>query len=481
MSKKLNVLLIRAKPTFMDMILGIPIGLAYIAPIARRNGHHVDIIDLALEEDADQALFDKLEECEWDVAGFSCMTAEFEGSETAARKLKQRRPELVTIFGGQHPTIVTEEVVSQDYCDFVCMAEGEDTFEEFLEMLALPEEQRDWSRVAGLAYKDREGKPVRNGPRTFVSDPDDIPLPAYDLLDLDAYATAESARYTPKYKRAIQVFTSRGCPWHCSYCHDLFGKKFRARSPEHVLDEMRLLYNQYGIREFMIEDDIFNFDMDRAKRICDMIVEDGMKIAIQFGNGVRLERLDEELVRKLAAAGTHYMAIAVESASPRIQNISRKYLKHYLLRDVLSWTRKYGIRTMGFFMIGFPTETVEEIKMTIRFACSSNFDEALFSLVIPYAGTELSRQVAAMGMQDHDRQIDHLREVPMIRSDEFDFRTLKKWQRRAYLLFFLSRMRFLRMLPKLFSVRSGMKYLKAIERNFLPQFLQRESAGSRIN
>ncbi|HSR66670.1 MAG TPA: radical SAM protein [Acidobacteriota bacterium] len=481
MSKELNVLLIRAKPTFMDMILGIPIGLAYIAPIARRNGHYVEIIDLALEGDADQALFDKLEERRWHVAGFSCMTAEFEGSEKAARKLKERRPEIVTIFGGQHPTIVTEEVVAQGYCDFVCMAEGEDTFEEFLTMLTLPQGRRDWSRVAGLAYKDEQGRPVRNQPRTFVSDPDDIPLPAYDLLDLDAYATAESARYTPKYKRAIQVFTSRGCPWHCSYCHDLFGKKFRARSPEHVLSEMRLLYNEYDIREFMIEDDIFNFDMDRAKRICDMIVEEGMKIAIQFGNGVRLERLDEELIQKLAAAGTHYMAIAVESASPRIQSVSRKYLKHYLLPDVLSWCRKYGIRTMGFFMIGFPTETVEEIKMTIRFACRSDFDEALFSLVIPYAGTELSRQVERMGMQDHNRKIDHLREVPMIRSDEFDFQGLKRWQRRAYLLFFLSRMRFLRMLPKLFSVRSGMKYLKAIERNFLPQFLQRESAGSRIN
>jgi radical SAM superfamily enzyme YgiQ (UPF0313 family) len=305
-------------------------------------------------------------------------------------------------------------------------------------------------------------------------------LPAYELLDLDAYATAESARYTPKYKRAIQIFTSRGCPWHCTYCHDLFGKKFRARSPEHVLAEMRLLYKEYRIQEFMIEDDIFNFDMDRAKRICDMIVEEGMQVALQFGNGVRLERLDEELIQKLSAAGTHYMAIAVESASPRVQSISKKYLKHYLLKDVLSWTRKHGIRTMGFFMIGFPTETIEEMNMTIRYACKTDFDEALFSIVIPYAGTELSRQIDRLGMAEHNRQMDHLHEVARIRSDEFDFQTLRRMQRKAYAMFFLSRFRFIRMLPRLFNVRSGMKYLKALERNFLPEFLQRATV-SRTN
>src|SRR5690606_15058854 len=142
------------------------------------------------------------------------------------------------------------------------------------------------------------------------------------------------------------------------YCHDLFGKKFRPRSPAHVLEEITLLYEQYRIQEFMIEDDIFNFDMDRAKDICDRIVASGMEISLQFGNGVRLERLDEELIQKMAAAGTHHMCIAIESASPRVQKLSRKYLKLYMVKDVVSWARKHGIETLGFFMIGFPTETI---------------------------------------------------------------------------------------------------------------------------
>ena len=469
----MDILLIRGKPTFMDFILGIPIGLAYIAPVAQRRGHHVEILDLALERDPSCLLEQRLGERRWDLAGFTCMTAEWEGAAEAARAVKRFDPSIPTLFGGQHPTIELDEVLSEPFVDMVCSGEGEATFGDVIDRLA---DGGDLSAIAGLAYKDSGGQPHRNAPRPPIEDVDSIPLPAYELLDLDRYAVAESARHTPKYKRAVQIFTSRGCPWHCTYCHDLFGKKFHARSPEHVLSEMRLLYDRYHIQEFMIEDDIFNFDMDRAKRICDLIVDSGMKVAMQFGNGVRLERLDEELIEKLARAGTHHLCIAIESASPRIQKLTRKYLKLHQVKDVVRWCRKNGIETLGFFMMGFPSETIEEMNMTIRFACDTELDEALFSIVIPYPGTELSHQIIQQRLYD---QTDHLNRVHRIRTEEFDFRTLKRMQRKAYTMFFLTRLRFIRMLPKLFALRSSLKYVRAIERNLLPSFLQRQS--SRVN
>ena len=237
-----------------------------------------------------------------------------------------------------------------------------------------------------------------------------------------------------------------------------------------------MLYEDYRIQEFMIEDDIFNFDMDRAKRICDLIVESGMEVALQFGNGVRLERLDQELIQKLAAAGTHHMCIAIESASPRIQKVMRKNLKLHQVKDVIRWSKENGIETLGFFMIGFPTESIEEIKMTIRFACETELDEALFSIVVPYAGTEMSRQIIDEGLF---QVTDQGSLVPQVKSSEFDIRTLKKLQRTAYIKFFLARFRFLKMMPKLFRLRSSLKYLRAIERNLLPEALRRET--SRIN
>ncbi|MGH9338198.1 MAG: B12-binding domain-containing radical SAM protein [Acidobacteriota bacterium] len=462
----MNILLMRGKPTFMDMIVGIPIGLVYIAPIAEKKGHHVEVLDLALERDADPVLYAKLKERKWDLVGLGCMTAEFEGAEIAARKVKEYDPAIKVVFGGQHPTIVTDEVIANDYCDFICVGEGEETFGHLLDALGSAE---DLSQVQGLVYKDATGALRKNLPRPPINDVDSIPFPAYHLLDMDRYAVAESARFTPKYQRAIQIFTSRGCPWHCTYCHDLFGKSFRPRSPEHVLAEMKKLYYEYNIQEFMIEDDIFNFDMKRAKKICDLIVEDGMKVALQFGNGVRLERLDEELLEKLAAAGTHHMAIAIESASPRIQRLTKKRLKLHMVKDIVKISRRCGINTLGFFMIGFPSETIEEINMTIRFACDTDLDEALFSIVIPYAGTELGRQILSQGLYDPAELTDQLHEVAKIKTDEFDFRILKSLQRKAYILFFLSRFRFIRILPKLMSFRSSKRYLRAIERNFFPE------------
>ncbi len=469
----MNILLIRGKPTFMDMVVGIPIGLVYIAPIAEKKGHYVEVIDLALEQDPEPILEQKLKERNWDLAGLSCMTAEFEGAEAAARQVKAFDPDIKIIFGGQHPSIVPDEVIATDFCDFVCVGEGEETFGQFLDSYAAGD---DLSQVNGLVYKTAEEGSKKCLPRALVDDVDEIPFPAYHLLDLDRYVEAESARYPPKYSRAIQIFTSRGCPWHCTYCHVLFGKQFRPRSPENVLAEMKMLYEEYQIREFMIEDDIFNFDLDRAKKICDLIVEEGLEVGLQFGNGVRLERFDEELMQKLAAAGTHHMAIAIESASPRLQSKMKKYLKLHMVRDVVNWAKKYDIVTTGFFMIGFPSETIEEMNMTIRFACETNFDEALFSIVIPYAGTEMNRQVVDSGQYD---PADPLHDVIRITTEDFSFKQLRQVQRKAYLMFFLTRFRFIKMLPKLFSLRSSRKYLKAIERNFLPESMLGDA--SRVN
>ena len=472
-SRKLNILLVRGKPTFMDMIVGIPIGLVYVAPIAEVRGHHVDILDLALESEPVPVLADKLEERDWDVVGLSCMTAEFEGAEIVARQVREFNPGIRIIFGGQHPTMVMEEVLAQPYCDFLCMGEGEETFGHFLDVFS---SDGDMTEVLGLGWKDKAGETRKNAPRPAIEDVDSIPFPSYHLLDLDRYVEAESARFTAKYARSIQIFSSRGCPWHCTYCHDLFGKTFRPRSPENLLAEIKMLYEKYNIQEFMVEDDIFNFDMDRAKKICDLIVEEGLEIGLQFGNGVRLERLDEELMQKLAAAGTHHLCIAIESASPRIQSLTKKYLKLHMVNDVVSWAKKYKIHVLGFFMIGFPTETVEEMNMTIRFACQTDLDEALFSIVIPYAGTELSKQVVERGLYNSSANPDLLHEVLRIETPDFDFKTLKRLQRKGYTMFFLTRFRFVKMLPKLLDVRSSKRYIKAIERHFFPEFMSGEAS-----
>lgn len=472
-----RILLVRPKPDFMDMVLGIPIGLGMIAGMAERGGHKVDILDLVLEpspEAAIEKLLDVLSTTQYDLVGLTCMTVEYRSATEVAKLVRQKQPSCLIVFGGQHPTIQPEEVASEKFCDVVVVGEGEETFAELLQTLG---NGADLYSVAGLVFKNGN-KIIKTLGRPAIKTLDELPWPAYNLLEIERYFELESARYTPKHPRAMQVFTSRGCPWRCTYCHDLFGKTFRARSAQDVFDEMKHLHDRYGIREYMIEDDIFNLDMNRAKKICELIIDSGLKIHMQFGNGLRAERFDEELVQKLARAGTHHIAIAIESASPRIQKLIKKNLKLDRTNQAVGWMRKYGINSLGFFMIGFPFETVEEIEQTIRYARQTDLDEALFSIVVPYAGTELNRQVYDLGLFDPDEASMGGEGITLIRSKEFDFKTLKKLQRKAYFTFFLSRYRFLRMIPRLVNPNSTKKYLKAIERNFLSYG---GGATSRIN
>lgn len=475
MSRALNILLIRPASTYADVVAGIPIGLAILGAVAEGLGHRVRILDVGLERDAGESLARALAESAFDVAGIGCMSVEFLGGLETAREIRRLSPSTHILFGGQHPTIMPEQVMKMDCVDSICIGEGENVWSEFLGRMA---SGGGLEGIAGLWFR-RGDEVVRNLPRNDYVDVDAVPMPAYHLLEVERYFDIDFVRFPTVDRRAIQIFTSRGCPYRCIYCHDLFGKKFRGRSPDLVFEEIRFLHDTYGIREFMVEDDIFNMDLNRAKRICDLIVASRLRLGLQFGNGVRLERFDEELMRKLAEAGTHHMAIAIESANGRIQKLIKKNLKLDRLNDVLGWARKYNIETLGFFMIGFPGETVAEINQTIRYACDSHFDEALFSIATPYAGTELNDMVRATGSFEGGNDIhDELEGVVRTRSEEWDQARLRRLQRKAYFLFFLTRFRFVKILRKMRSPRMFRRYWAAFARNFVPFF---ETQRSRIN
>ena len=475
MRRQLKILLVRPKSTYSDVVAGIPIGLALLAAVAERKGHQARILDLGLEPDAALSVRRTFESAAFDIAGIGCMSVEFLGGLETARLIRVLSPGTHIIFGGQHPTIMPDRVMQSDCVDSICIGEGEDTWEDFVDRMAARE---SLDGVEGLWFR-RDGQIARNLPRNTYVDVDAVPMPAYHLLDVERYFDIDFVRFPTVDRRAIQIFTSRGCPYRCIYCHDLFGKRFRGRKPELVWEEVRMLHETYGIREFMVEDDIFNMDLARAKRICDLVIESGLKLGFQFGNGVRLERFDEELMRKLAAAGTHHMAVAIESANDRIQRLIKKNLKLDRLNQVLDWAHRYDIETLGFFMIGFPGESVAEINQTIRFACDSKFDEALFSIATPYAGTELNDLVRATGSYEDESDIhDEWEGVVRVKTDEWDHHKLKWLQRKAYCMFFLTRLRFLKILLKMKSPKLFRRYWAAFTRNFTPFF---GAQKSRIN
>ena len=216
----------------------------------------------------------------------------------------------------------------------------------------------------------------------------------------------------------------------------------------------------------MMVDDIFNFDLERAKEICRQIVDRRLNISMQFPNGVRGDRFDEELVALMKEAGTHYMAIAIETVSEKYQRLIRKNLKIEPSLKTIEWARKHKIEVCGFFMIGFPGESRDEVNRTVEFAVNAPLDTIFISLVSPFKGTVLRNDMVEgrFGVMDADglNALDQL--FPTVHSESLPVDELKTIQRNAYFRFYSRPRSILNLGKKLTNRRNANKIVRAIVR-----------------
>jgi radical SAM superfamily enzyme YgiQ (UPF0313 family) len=200
---------------------------------------------------------------------------------------------------------------------------------------------------------------------------------------------------TPPY---VPIITSRGCPYKCSFCHNIFGKVFRARSPENVIEEMKILYKKFGVREFHIIDDIFNFDGKRMEKICNMIIRSKMDISLAFPNALRGDLLNKKQIKLLKQAGCYSITMSVESVSPRIQKLMRKKLNIQKVVDNVCYASSLGMITSGFGIIGYPGETIEEMTETVDWLKKSIFDFPRISIASPFPDTLMGEHAKNIGL-----------------------------------------------------------------------------------
>jgi len=347
--------------------------------------HEIEILDLRLYRRRHRALQRKLVEWEPDIVGFSTLTFEAEEMHQAAGTVKQWNRRCPVIVGGPHGTIFYSEILDDRNIDYVVVGEGEISLVELVDFLA---ERVTPPHLPGVAFS-RDGEVTFPGHRQQIADPDTIPFPAWDLIDIDLYRRNPDFNGGLGSGRYMGLFTSRACPYQCVYCHSIFGKGFRARSPESVLEEMGILASHYGIKEFQIFDDCFNLDRKRTLSIAGGIVNRGYRVQLSFPNALRADLLDKEVLSALKQAGAYVFTAAVETASPRLQKLIRKNLDLEKTREVITLADRMGYLVKGFFMIGFPTETREEMRATIRFAMESPLFFAIFFTVVPFPKTEL--------------------------------------------------------------------------------------------
>jgi len=372
-----------------SLLLSPPLGLAYLIGMLERDRPGRDrfqVLDLRLSTLSFSEEIERLDGFKPEVVAVSSYAREIPAAVQFLSLLKERDPDFVTVLGGPHVSSVREEALRSDAFDFAVQGEGEYPF---LSFLTYQEGNGRMEDVENLLFRGQGGI-VANPVRAYLEDLDALPFPRWSAVNLDAYAGANEL--TGRGAHA-PLLTSRGCPFHCAYCCHTMGTRFRAHSPERVVDEMETLVRAQTTRTFEVIDENFGFDPDRAERICDRILEKGLEVRLIFPNGLRLDRLTERLVDKLKRAGTVHIAAPFDSGSPRMQKALGRNLDLARAEAMTRTIIRKRIFTVGYFMVGFPGETAADFHETVQLASRIPFHFIRFFRAVVFPGTPLAREV----------------------------------------------------------------------------------------
>jgi len=395
----MRILFIR--PNSQIIATPVPLGIGYVASylLSKRPCDHVKVIDARNLRLSHQKLVRSAKDFNPDIIGISAINFEADQVQQLSCILKKEMPNTVIVLGGPYASANRGAILERNPAiDYLVICEGEETFFELVQTI---EQNQSPAQVAGIFFR-QNGEIRFTGERAMIKDLDAIPF-QWELVNPENYfrRTGRNSENIVKYsQRSLSIITSRGCPYGCIFCHNIFGKKFRARSSEKVVSEIAFLKEKYGIRELEMVDDSFNQDLDRAKEICRGIIKRNLGLHISLPNGIRGDIVDEEFLDLLKEAGFYRIAFAVESASPKIQKLIRKKIDLDKVKWAIAEVTKRGMIATGYFIMGFPEETEQDIEMTIRYAKESKLSVASFFYLNPFPGTEVARMAEEKNLRD---------------------------------------------------------------------------------
>jgi anaerobic magnesium-protoporphyrin IX monomethyl ester cyclase len=359
-----------------------PLGMQMLAAVLEKSGCEVRLLDAnALRRKMTTPDIVRIAaEQRPDAIGITLLTPLAKEAYRLASALRATGAKLLA--GGPHATLLPEEPLAHGF-DAAVVGEGEPTIVEAVRALR---GEIPMDSVQGLVYRAPDGAVRHNPPRPPVADLDALPPPARHLVD--------PADFGPPDNPGLHntIFTSRGCPARCAYCAGgLFGKKFRFRSADGVVDEMLDLHRRYRTRHFCFVDDAMSMDRPRMRQICNRLIEE--RLGLTWNMMTRVDAVDEEMLRMAAAAGCVRIDYGVESGHPETLKKIHKPHTADMVRRVVPLTARCGIQPVAFFILGFPWENAAAIDVTRQLmediAPHVIFEPAIASILIPFPGTEI--------------------------------------------------------------------------------------------
>ena len=436
----------------LDTMVCPPMGIASLAAYIRdmvevklldcvaEDYRHKESISPEVERAglSDDDIIARIRDWKPDLVGLSCIFSnQIACVRDLSRRIKQEiSPDILVVTGGTHPSFLPEQTLAQTDVDIVVLGEGELGLHDIIQACNRGETLDD---IDGIAYRDKNGIVVH--PRTtWIEDLDSLPFPARDLLPLEKYFAAKTPMaYHWRNVRNVPIISSRGCPHRCAFCSSWrhWGQRFRKRSADNVIAEIRHLKEDHHIGELKWQDDNLTIDRQRAREIFSKMIDRGLAMPWNTPNGIALWTLDEELMRLMKKSGCYEISLAVESGDPvSFQRYVGKPFSLDKAREVARLARKLGITTVGYFIIGFPGETLAQIRRSMDFALDLGIDYLSPFIYIPIPGSRLWEECLADGLisEQYDYEKSNNFFERNFNSELFDIEELYRIQAKSYMI-----------------------------------------------
>lgn len=440
-----------------------PLGLCYLAAYLEKSGFEVSLVDAEAGRLGNDLSLKKILEFKPDAVGITSTTVAFRGARDLAYAIKASAPHVPVIIGGSHVTANPLKALSFECFDYGVMREGEVTLVELMKAL---ERSSPVESIEGIVY--RKGGEVIVGPaRPYIKDLDGLPFPARHLLaDIGKYLPpVGSYSMTP----VISMITSRGCPYRCIFCdNNVFGRTVRYHSPRYIVAEIESVIRRYGAREIFFADDTFTVNRDRTREALSLLKKNGVRI--KWSCMTRASDVDRALLREMKDAGCWQVGIGVESANNEVLKFIKKGVRIEDVRKAVQWCDEAGIYVKGFFMIGHPTDTLETIDESMRFARSTPFSDVVVTVSTPIPGTELYSLAPRYGTLRDDDWSESSYWKPVFVPKGLTKEDLYRKQRQFYSGFYLRPGIIFRHIRKIRSLSQLFKYAAGIIKVIIAAF-----------
>ena len=382
----------------------VPLGLGYIASVLQNSGYEVEIMDINAFRWTKEEVKEKIKNAEFDVVGIGAIVTVYKYVKWLIKTLKTHYPEKKVVVGGSVGASIPQIILEKTEADIVCIGEGEDTM---IELLGAIETKKSLNSVKGIWFKGEDGEVYRNNPRESIKDLDRISLPSWDLFPMDIYL--KNPVGAPNRNKwidggdsdsnvlSMNMVATRGCPYQCIYCyHDFMGQKYRHRSAENIVAEMKILNEGYGVKYIHFMDDEFCLDKNFVYAFC-KAVKAKFKNSITWGCTGRVNLMTEDLVATMVEAGCVLIGYGIESGSQKMLDAIKKGTTVEQGKTAVRLTKKYLGWADCSFMIGVPGENKTTIQETIDFCKELDLAPEVIFFMTPYPGTELYKMALSQG------------------------------------------------------------------------------------